>query len=1071
MAVDNNIESGTRLITNSESLRQKLMTRNLYAPDTQYPDKPTDTQKIVNTISDIINVVQPFKTFNLKDSLIGRSIVNPTPLTEIGLVMLGKQFALNSASHLSQQTLPDINLSPRNILRGGKVFKKRIDYQITKKSDQSGFENFLDKVIFRNIQDTSPFTSTLNSEYIKNTGTGQLEFLYSAINRNLYKNNDQTFYEYATIADCKIEDRRTYVANRNYFGGSDPITGLNYNPYKLDQSTTVSNDLANFAMRTAFEKTAETNAKQTYAPNKDFIDENFGRTHNPAVGEPISEVENAWVSKYDEFNNQSNIDTNLIWGRNGISGEANDKIGNLRGTFADANQIPNVNQDVPNTDYNIQSGLLEYTRNLLNASNGSIIDQTKKIFVEGSNQDKYVHGFNGSALWVANNSKYAQENKSAGKTGMRQHSVLDKYDRFAKAIRFNGNNVYGGNPNSVIFNNVLPRIHPTIDQQTGEVNNKNMMLSIENLAVKVMKEPTGKYGIIDDEYGSPIPIDEAGPFNGRIMWFPPYNMELVETASAKYDSTVMIGRNEPMYNYQNSERTATLSFTLLIDYPPHVRNYGDQRSISEFFAFGGDEYENKFVPLEQLQATLTDIETKIVNITGEQNLNIPTQVLKPRPVRIAFPNDEPKEGQESGYIDRLYGVHTYEIIGGCPSRPDKTSSGFNQDIFFVTGLTEAGEGKYDASSLPLAGFSQYSINTNDFVDQFKHVPLLDQLLHYVYDDEENRSLYDINIVGGASKLYQVPARQAAYNYALGMRRAKVAEDFIKARIRVLFGDSAENLHIKINLSSKGSSEAKPENGTVDAIGYPETKLERYAIVTFDKNSTPQKAKTRKLNTTETQLVTKLQQDADAIKSKIEKAKRMNMNIYNMRGSGGANETQDSGILGGFKSMVGNYYYPVFHSQTPEDFHKRLTFLQQCTRQGAAIRYGDVTDKEYRARNSVFGRQPICILRVGDFFYTKVIIESVTVDYNDTTWDMNPEGFGMQPMLARVTLQMKVMGGQSLSGPIDALQNAVSFNYYANSTFTNAGMYNLPSKVAKSQESYINGILTNEQKEFLKKYNK
>ena len=168
------------------------------------------------------------------------------------------------------------------------------------------------------------------------------------------------------------------------------------------------------------------------------------------------------------------------------------------------------------------------------------------------------------------------------------------------------------------------------------------------------------------------------------------------------------------------------------------------------------------------------------------------------------------------------------------------------------------------------------------------------------------------------------------------------------------------------------------------------------------------------------------------------------------------------IMTGFKSVEGNYFQPVFHSQTPEDFHRRLTFLNQCVRQGAALRSPMTVDNDnLRAKNSAFGRQPICILRIGDFFFTKVIIEQLNVDYTETIWDMNPEGRGMQPLLARITLQMKVLGGQSLKGPIDALQNAVSFNYYANSSFSDVGMYKRPSIEADKQEAYINGILNGE----------
>ena len=41
----------------------------------------------------------------------------------------------------------------------------------------------------------------------------------------------------------------------------------------------------------------------------------------------------------------------------------------------------------------------------------------------------------------------------------------------------------------------------------------------------------------------------------------------------------------------------------------------------------------------------------------------------------------------------------------------------------------------------------------------------------------------------------------------------------------------------------------------------------------------------------------------------------------------------------------------------------------------------------------FGRPPICILRIGDFYYTKVVIDSVNISYDDSLFDLNPEGIG------------------------------------------------------------------------------
>jgi hypothetical protein len=82
-------------------------------------------------------------------------------------------------------------------------------------------------------------------------------------------------------------------------------------------------------------------------------------------------------------------------------------------------------------------------------------------------------------------------------------------------------------------------------------------------------------------------------------------------------------------------------------------------------------------------------------------------------------------------------------------------------------------------------------------------------------------------------------------------------------------------------------------------------------------------------------------------------------------------------------------------------------------------------------NLAFGRPPVCILRIGDFYNTKIIIESVAVSYEPLVWDLNPEGIGIQPMIVDVTMSFEMIGGMGLKGPVEELQNALSFNYYAN----------------------------------------
>jgi hypothetical protein len=126
-----------------------------------------------------------------------------------------------------------------------------------------------------------------------------------------------------------------------------------------------------------------------------------------------------------------------------------------------------------------------------------------------------------------------------------------------------------------------------------------------------------------------------------------------------------------------------------------------------------------------------------------------------------------------------------------------------------------------------------------------------------------------------------------------------------------------------------------------------------------------------------------------------------------------------------------YFTPAFHSITPEGFNARLSFLHQCTRQGHTYSVSDTGNSYKSAGNLAFGRPPVCVLRIGDFYHTKIIIDSVTIDYENPQWDMNSEGIGMQPMYAKISLNFKFLGGSDIEAPISRLQNAISFNYYAN----------------------------------------
>lgn len=1036
-----NIEQPSRLTRSTKDLRNSLISRNLYTNFNAYPEQPDTTQQIVNSVSSVINAIAPFKSVNLNNTVFARLITLPnTPLTDIGLAVLGQQFAYNFASNVAQETFPTIKLS--NIWDGDpntKLFSENKNFRITNRESATNINNFLERFVGFYPDRYYPFDSnTENSDILRNTGNVQLSYIYSQFNKNLYKPSDRIYDN--LDPELSLDKRSDIIYGKgNRSSGDEKIffnfINSDFNPYFRSVGFITDKSVldANVSMREAY---SQVNT-QEYAQNIDFIN-NLGNT-----------------SKINgEFNNETGfdetIDNQIIWGKDGVSDDTNNRLQILRGLRFENDDISENNNI--SSKFNGETGLLKYTQNLLNASNGRFVDQTRKKFK--TNINPTIESFNGSGLWVAPSNDYTDISRISGEVGVRQHTILDQYDRFAKAIRFQGNKVYNGNQNSVINKSVLPRIHPTPDElDNNKINNKNLMFSIENLAVKVFENES--YGIIDDEYGTQIPLSEIGPLNGRMMWFPPYGIELTENSTAKYDSNVLVGRTEPIYTYMHSERTATLSFLMIMDYPPQIRNLINSENVNEdfskFFAFGGNDYLQQ----DQLDNVELKIQTNIVlidQIKNKKNTNTPSQA-KDISYIISFPNDLPKSGGVNNIIDEMYLNYKYEIIPDLI--PD--SYGLNQSIYNLEGINDSDP--LNPIFNPPTNFSQYTYNGIESE--------LDQTLFNLFNKPEDVKFYKITLIGRSSKLYTPndttdTEKQRQYNLALSRRRAEAVMFFIKQRVKNIEGlgsKIAEAITFEIN--PRGDRDAAEENATVAAISEEDTKRERSVEIIFSQTERTSDPVEPELTPEEIAAIDILIKENNELQKVLNNKNRgsVRSNYVMKERKSNQESNADDGILKGFKSLKDNYFYPAFHSQTPEDFHRRLTFLQQCTRQGSAIRLNTSTDENGidRARNSAFGRQPICVLRIGDFFNTKVIIENVTYDYTEAPWDLNPEGFGMQPMIAEITVQMKVIGGQSLKGPIDALQNAVSFNYYANSTFTNRGLYLVPSYEEAFQYSSKEGI--------------
>jgi hypothetical protein len=452
---------------------------------------------------------------------------------------------------------------------------------------------------------------------------------------------------------------------------------------------------------------------------------------------------------------------------------------------------------------------------------------------------------------------------------------------------------------SVLDSNGFVRISPysndgiTSDTNAPrDTNMKKFMFSIENLAW--------------DGYTNDLPASEVGPGDkvngsrGRIMWFPPYDMTFNDTTSVNIESTNFIGRGEPVYTYNNTERTGNLQFKIIIDYPSYMEDFKGE--TEEFFQRVASGVED--INYSNLSANDRDQIESVNALRMQPIMDIPE--IAPSPFTVYF-------------------NHTESDVD--TTTPD------NEKI------------------------------TEDFMSS-----LLDKL--------DNQCPH-------CSVQLKVGATDAEKNYPN------------------LVGDRI--------VSIKSWLEGQGLGRSIEVVS--EDLSERAAVIKFkyDPTNNPNNLNQIKPLDTSGQVRT-LNTSA--------KKKFMNESLYFKK------LHEESPIAYESLNSKIEHFHPGFHSITPEGFNSRLTFLQQCTRQGP-------TQNKDRASNLAFGKPPVSILRIGDFYHTKIMMESLSFNYEPLVWDLNPEGVGVQPMICTVDISFKFIGGSSLDGPINKLQNAISHNFFAN----------------------------------------
>ena len=520
--------------------------------------------------------------------------------------------------------------------------------------------------------------------------------------------------------------------------------------------------------------------------------------------------------------------------------------------------------------------------------------------------------------------------------GYSYNNAIRKSGLFTKDESKPGFSVDSGKASlSVLQSNGTVKSYPYLEESFTTY--KKYMLSLENLAWS--------------DNLADLPMQEIGPGDllsgrkGRIMWFAPYDLSFDETTTANWNETEFLGRGEPIYTYNNTRRSGTFKFKILVDHPRIVNEYrGRQDAELEKF-FAGVTSPSELLSIIQSNTQLNtgtkkELEKKLNSIVRQSKTDLSTKTEK---FSVYF-----EDGKSNFNID-------YE----------KELNSTYDELIESTSATDCGLCKifYEESNI-------IGIETKGYV---------------------SKSGKD----GGDTTISNLRSQGVALS---------ITEKFGNKRI-----DSVKEINGGTTTSAASKS-SNPNSG----LAARDRRVD--VIVTYrpkgdDSNSADKQEQLNQL----------LQED-------LELTNGMFIN----------ETTYFDMIADDYPNYFDNisskltYFQPGFHSNTPEGLNTRLTFLQQCMRQGPSIY--DKAGKGVKPDNLAFGRPPVCILRIGDFIHTKVIIKSLTINYAGGAtpqWDLNPEGIGVQPMMADVNMSIEIIGGQSLQGPINRLQNAMSYNFYAN----------------------------------------
>ena len=623
---------------------------------------------------------------------------------------------------------------------------------------------------------------------------------------------------------------------------------------------------------------------------------------------------------------------------------------------------------------------------------------------------------------------------------------------------------------------------------------KKYMFSIENLAWRTSNRP----GFTYDE----LPDCEKGPNGGRVMWFPPYNLSFNESTTPHFSENNFLGRPEPIYTYQNTKRSGSLSWSIIVDHPSvlnlivnkQLKNIPPQemnKIIDSFFAgcLKYDIYElarrwNTFKKsdLFELQQIISQPRVTQEDVKAIVNENPPTVEQTKQSSTTPQPNLTQYVGTGYYFDNDIPDPKTTNTITNTAY--DATYNTYIERL--PTYLSEAGteENKQSIDSF-FKNVIEGNFNKNkEMVSEIQKIFESNK----TSDGKNTSATIRIVLAGSASA-----PNTKSYNKALSQRRVdsvikylravngKVLEKYIEDQKLIITQDFLGEDAVVIPKSFSGNSIGPSSGYTCTDSDTNKTEYKkifspnamacrRVAIKELVVDPIPTTNNTPINNTTASSnnntngnpfvgatpvppTITTTQKIKDGISKKILRNLLSECDYFEMI------EQTNPMFYDSIKQQI-KYFSPTFHSMTPEGLNSRLTFLQQCMRPGDTIPVigSDGKPKYNSSVNTSFGAPPVLILRVGDFYNTKIIPTGLQVSYDPLVLDTNPEGIGVQPMIAKITLNFNFVGGHGLKEPIDKLQNALSFNYYANTEMYDERSDATDDSYKKIDEALVKAII-------------